>query len=58
MAVYLVFPSIAIFLVDEQIPLAFKLKVAFWRGYFGMVLLPAVLLSLGALPFLRQRARA
>jgi hypothetical protein len=58
MAVYLLLPTIAVFLVDLQIPLAFKLKVAFWRGYFGMVLVPAVLLSLGVLPFLRERARA
>jgi hypothetical protein len=58
MAVVLLLPSIAVFFVDLQIPLAFKLKVAFWRGYVGMVLLPAALLSLGVLPFLRERARA
>jgi hypothetical protein len=58
MAAYLTLPSVVAFVADPQISLAFKLKVAFWRGYFGMVLLPAALLSLGVFPFLRERVTA
>lgn len=58
MAGFLLLPSVTVFFVDTQIPLGFKLKVMFWRGYFGLVLLPAALLGLGVLPFLRGRAKA